>query len=91
MVFGAENADFELADGNEAVVIPLFKVNKLNCWTFLTGLAIFTDAGIFQQQLEKILIVFQKTGSWKTGGKLFNNLIDLVIVEPMVDDLELFT
>ena len=47
MVLCAEDTHLELADGDETIVIPVLEVDKSDRRTFLAGLAVLADAGIF--------------------------------------------
>ena len=51
VVLGAEDAHLELADGDEAVVVPVLEVHEAHRRAFLAGLAVLADAGVFQQQV----------------------------------------
>ena len=52
VVLGAEDAHLELADGDKAVVVPMGEIDKTHRRAFLAGLAVFADAGVFQQQVK---------------------------------------
>ena len=60
MVLGAENADLELADRDEAVVVAVLEVDKSHCRAFLACLAVLADAGVFQQKLEDVVVVLEQ-------------------------------
>ena len=40
--------------------------------------------------MEQVLVIFQQTGARKILGELLDDLLDLIVFEPGVDDLELF-
>ena len=58
-MLGAEDAHLELAHRNKAVIVPVREVYKMYCGTFLTGLTVFADAGVLQQHLKQMLVVFE--------------------------------
>ena len=89
VVLGAEDTDFELTGGDEAVVIPLFEVDKVNCRAFLASLAVLADAGVLQQQFEEMPVILQQTCAREAGGELLDHFLDLIVFKPGVDDLEL--
>ena len=88
VVLGAEHADLELADGDEAVVVSLIEIDEADGRAFLAGLSVLADAGVLQQQPEEVLVVFQQAGAREAGRELLDDFLDLVVFEPGVDDLE---
>ena len=88
MVLGAEDADLELADRDEAVVVAGRKVREADGRTLLAALTVLADAGVLQQEVEQVLVVLQQTGAREACGELLDNLLDLIVFEPGVDDLE---
>ena len=54
----------------------------------LAALAVLADAGVLQQELEQVLVVLQQTGAREARGELLDDLLDLIVFEPGVDDLE---
>ena len=88
VVLGAEDADLELADRDEAVVVAGRKVHEAHGRALVAGLAVLADAGVLQQELEQVLVVLQQTGAREARGELLDDLLDLIVFEPGVDDLE---
>ena len=89
MVFGAEDADFELADGEEVVVFGIVKVNDFDGGAFGLGGAVFGDAGVFLEEVEEVAVVFEEGGAGKGGGEAGDDFFDLVGLEPGVEGVEL--
>ena len=89
VVLGAEDAHLELADGDEAVVVPVLEVDEAHGRAFLAGLAVLADAGVFQQQSEDVAVVLDQAGAGEAGGELLDHLLDLIVFQPGIDDLQL--
>ena len=88
VVLGAEDADLELADRDEAVVLAGRKVRETDGRALLAALTVLADAGVLQQELEQVLVVLQQTGAREARGELLDDLLDLTVFEPGVDDLK---
>ena len=88
MVLGAEDADLGLADRDEAVVVAGRKVREADGRAVLAALTVHADAGVLQQELAQVLVVLQQTGAREARGELLDELLDLIVFEPGVDDLE---
>ena len=88
VVLGAEDADLELADRDEAVVVAGRKVREADGRALLAALTVLADACVLQQELEQVLVVLQQTGAREARGELLDDLLDLIVFEPGVDDLE---
>jgi hypothetical protein len=86
-MLGAEDADLELADSDEAVVVPLLEVDEADRRALLPGLAVLADAGVLQQQLEKVPVVLQKAAAREAGGELLDDFLDLVVFKPVIEGL----
>jgi len=63
MVFGAQDAHFELTDRNKAVVIPVFEINKAHRGALFVRFSGFADAGVFKQQAQDMAVILDKSGS----------------------------
>ena len=87
-MLSAENADLELANRDEAVVVAGRKVHESDGWARLGALAVLAHAGVLQEELEHVPVVLQQPSARETCGELLDNLLDLIVFEPGVDDLE---
>ena len=56
--------------------------------TLLSGLPVLVDAGVLKQQIEDVAIVLQQARARETGGESFDDFVDLVILQPGIDNLE---
>ena len=65
------------------------KIHKPNRRAFLPCPPVFTNTSVLQQYCEDMAVILNQTGTGKACGKLFYNLFHLVIIHPIVDDLEL--
>ena len=65
------------------------KVHKTHRRALLAGLAVLADAGVFQQQLEQVVVVLQQSGAGEARRELLDHLLHLIVFQPGVDDLEL--
>ena len=59
--------------------------------TLLSCFSVFTDAGVFQQQVQYVLVIFDQTRAGKAGAKLFGDLLDLIGFQPAIDLLKLLS
>jgi hypothetical protein len=71
-----------LADGREVVIVVVLEVNKANSWAFFARLPVLADAGVFQQQMQQMFVVFEQAAAGKAGRKLLDDLLDLVVLQP---------
>lgn len=88
-MLGTKYADLELADRDKAVVTALLELNEAGRGALLTGLTVLADAGVLNQQFEEMSVVLEQASTREAGGKLLDYFIDLVLLEPRIDDLEL--
>jgi len=91
VVLGAQNAHLELTNSDKAVVVAVFEVNEAHGRTWFAGLPIFADAGVFQQQVQSVLVILDQPLAGKVRGKLLDDVLNLVILQPRIDSLELST
>ena len=89
VMLGAEDAHLELADGNEAIVVPVLEIDEAHRRAFLARLAVLADAGVFQQQIEDMPVVLDQAGAGEARGELLDNFLHLIVFKPRVDDLQL--
>ena len=60
VVLGSKDANLELADGDEAVVVAILEINEMDRRVVLSGLPVPADAGVLKQQIEDVAIVLQQ-------------------------------
>lgn len=89
MVFGSEDAHLELANGYEAVIVPVCEIHKTHRRAFLASLAVFAHAGVFEQQGKDMAVILNQAGAGEACGELFNYLFHLIVGKPGIDYLEL--
>ena len=89
VVLGAEDAHLELADRDKAVVVPVLEIDKAHRGALFARLPVLADAGVFQQQVQDMAVVLDQAGAGKAGGELLDDLLDLVVFQPRIDDLQL--
>jgi len=82
-------AHLELADGNKAVIVPMLEVDKAHRGTLLSRLAILAHARILQQQMEEVPVVLNQPGAEKAGRELLDHILNLIVFQPVIDDLQL--
>ena len=88
-MFGAEDADFELADGGEAVVGGGGEVYEADGGAVFVGLVVFADAGVFVEEVEEVFVIFEEVGAGEAGGEAFGDFFGLVGGEPGVEGVQL--
>ena len=89
MVLGSKDADLELTDGDEAVFLAILEINEMDGRASLACLPVLAEAGVLQQQIEDVPIVLQKPRARKAGGELFDDFVDLVVLQPGIDNPQL--
>lgn len=89
VVLSAKYTDLELAYGDIAVVLPLLEIHETNGWALFVRFTIFADACAFEQHVEDMPVVLNEIGAGKARGKLLDHLFNLIVFEPVIDNLEL--
>ena len=87
-MLGSKDANLELTDGDETVVVTVIEVDEAHGRAFLARLPVPADAGVLQKQIEDVRIVLQQPRARKAGGESFDNFVDLVVLQPGIDNLE---
>lgn len=88
-MFSSKNTDLELANSGEVVVSRVFKIYEPNGRAMLAGLLVLADAGVFQQQVQQVLVVFDQAVTGKAARELLDDFLDLIVFQPRIDHLEL--
>ena len=88
-MLGTEDADFKLADRDEAVIVAVRKVHEADSRALLATLTVLADAGILQQELEQVLVILQQTGARGARCELLDDLVYLIVFEPGIYHFEL--
>ena len=84
MAVGAGDADFELADGDERVVVSMCEINVFDVGADLAGLTVAVGGRAFEEKVQDVLIVGEQVAAVNLDD-LAHGLLDLFVVEPVVD------
>ena len=67
------------------LLLSILEINEMDGRASLAGLPVLGEAGVLQQQIEDVPIVLQKPRARKAGGELFDDFVDLVVLQPGID------
>ncbi len=88
VILGTQDAHLELAHGDETVVVNVLKIHKPYSGALFAGLAVLADTGVFQQQGEYMAVVRNEAHAGEACSEMLDHLIDLVVLQPVIDDFE---
>jgi hypothetical protein len=84
---GAGDADFELAEGDEGVVVPAVEIDVADGGADLAGLAVAVGGRAFEEQAQDVLVVGEQVAAVEVND-LADRLLDLLVIEPVVNSGE---
>ena len=89
MMLGAENPHLELADGDKAIIVPVLEVDEAHRRAFFACLEVLAHTGVLQQEVECMPVVLDQARAGKVGSELLDDLLDLVVFKPRIDEFQL--